>query len=127
MQGLQIHRRIESGEINLRVGNRSRVTVLAIGLYILSLPSGRVLELTDCMYVPSLTRNIISVSCLARSGFTFVFRNTGCYVYKDDLLYCTAEMCNGLYILNIDMPNYNITNKRLKISDNNETYLWHCS
>src|SRR6516165_4455936 len=35
-------------------------------------------------------------------------------------------MCNGLYVLSTDSPTYNVTNKRLKISDVNKTYLWHC-
>jgi hypothetical protein len=128
LQGLQISRRVVSGEVDLRVGNGSRVTVQAVGTFVLSLPSGHVFTLSDCYFVPSLTRNIISVSCLTRLGFSFVFRNTGCYVYKDDVLYCTADNMNGLYVLNVhSTPSYNITNKRLKVSHcDDETYLWHC-
>ncbi|MBN6697926.1 DDE-type integrase/transposase/recombinase, partial [Escherichia coli] len=126
VQGLQHSRRLISGEVDLRVGNGSRVAVLAVGTYRLSLPSGLVLELADCYHVPSLTRNIISVSCIALQGFSFVFKNTWCYMYKDEILYCTAEMSNGLYVLTTDTPTINITNKRLKSSDVNQTYLWHC-
>ena len=64
MQDLQISRRLASGEIDLRVGNGAPVTVLAVGTFVLELPSGHVLKLSDCNYVPSLTMNIISVSCL---------------------------------------------------------------
>src|SRR6516165_6086124 len=36
-------------------------------------------------------------------------------------------MCNGLYVLDTsDSPNYNIATKRLKTSDIDKTYLWHC-
>src|SRR6516165_9542858 len=125
VQGLQVHRSIVSGEVDLRVGDSSSVTVLAVGSYQIALPTGLMLVLSDCYFVPSMTRNIISVSCLAREGFAFVFRNTGCFVYKDDVYYCTAEMSNGLYVLSTDSPTYNITNKRLKTSDVNKTYLWH--
>ena len=99
--------------------------VLTVESYQISLPTGLMHVLSDCYFVPSLTRNIIYVSCLAREGFTFVFRNIGCFVYKNDVYYCTVEMSNGLYILSTDSPTYNITNKRLKTSDVNKTYLWH--
>ncbi len=55
VQDLQISRRLTSGEIDLCVGNGSRVAVLAVGTYVLSLPSGHVLTLPDCYHVPSLT------------------------------------------------------------------------
>src|SRR5262245_468533 len=43
------------------------------------------------------------------------------------MMYCTAEINNGLYILNMQLnsPTYAITNKWFKISETNETYLWH--
>src|SRR6516165_4135674 len=126
VQGLQVHRSIVSGKVDLRVDNSSSVTVLAVGSYQIALPMGLVLVLSDCYFVPSMTRNMISVSCLAREGFTFVFRNIGCFVYKDDVYYCTVEMSNGLYVLSTYSPTYNVTNKRLKTSDVNKTYLWHC-
>ena len=127
MQDLQISKRLALGEIDLRVGNGTPAAVLAVGTFILELPSGHVLELNDCYYVPSLTRNIIYVSMLTQCGYTFVFRNTGCYLYKNDVEICTVVANNGLYILNINIsPTYNITNKRLKMSNKDETYMWHC-
>ena len=35
-------------------------------------------------------------------------------------------MINGLYILDLDMPIYNINAKRMKPNELNPTYLWHC-
>ena len=97
---------------------------MAVGTYILELPSGHVLTLSDCYYVPSLTRNIIFLSCLTHCGYTFVFRNTWCFVYKNDFEICNADVNNGLYILNINQSQtYNVTNKRLKLSNKDETYL----
>ena len=54
VQDLQVSRRLTSGEIDLRVGNGTRVAILAVGTYILELPSGHVLNLSDCYYVPTL-------------------------------------------------------------------------
>ena len=115
MQDLQISRRLASGEIDLRVGNGTPVAVLTVGTFVLELPSGHVLELNNCYYVSSLTRNIISLSMLTQCGYTFVFRNTGRYLYKNDVEICTAVANNGLYILNINLsPTYNITIKGSK-------------
>ena len=117
---------LASWEVDLRVGNGTPVAVLAVGTFVLELPSGHVLKLLNCYYIPSLTRNIISVSLLTQHGYTFVFRNTGCYLYKDDAEICTAVANNGFYILNIN-ESPKITNKRFKKSNlKDEAYMWHC-
>ena len=127
VQDLQISRRLASREIDLRVGNGTKVAALAVGTYILELPLGHVLNISYCYYVPSLTSNIIFVSCLAQCGYTFVFRNTWCFVYKNGFEICSADIENGLYILNINKSQtYNMTNKMLKLSNNDETYMWRC-
>ena len=40
--------------------------------------------------------------------------------------YCNALLSNGLYILDLDVPVYNINTKRFKSNDLNPTYLWNC-
>ena len=40
MQGLRNSRKLTKGESDLRVGNGARVVVVAIGTYVLNLPSG---------------------------------------------------------------------------------------
>ena len=63
---------------------------------------------------------------LTQAGYTFVFRKTGCFVYKNDVEICSADVNNGLYILNINQSQTNnIANKRLKVSHKDETYMWH--
>jgi hypothetical protein len=47
LQGLQRARRFARGELDVRVGNRAKVTVIAVGTYHLLLPSELVLELTN--------------------------------------------------------------------------------
>ena len=100
--------------MDLRVGNGARVTALAVRTYYLSLPSRLVLELDDCYYVPSMSRNIISTSCLDMVGFSFIIKNNTCSIYYGD-----AHLSNGLYILNINT-------KRFRFNDLKTTYLWHC-
>ena len=66
VQDLRISRRLTLVEIDLRVGNGALVAILAVGTFVLEMPSRLVLKLSDCYYVPSLTMNIISVSMLTQ-------------------------------------------------------------
>ena len=58
-------------EVMMRVGNGSKVDVIAVGTLPLHLPSGLVLYLNNCYLVPALSMNIISGSCLLRDGYLF--------------------------------------------------------
>ena len=50
----------------MRVGNGSKVDVLAVGTLPLHLPSGLILDLNNCYLVLALSMNIISGSCFVR-------------------------------------------------------------
>ena len=67
--GLRIKTRLAKDEVTMRVGNGSKVDVIAVGRLPLHLPSGLVLDLNNCYLVPALSINIISGSCLMRDGF----------------------------------------------------------
>ena len=117
------------GEVNLRVGNGARVAALAVGTYDITLPRALVLGLKNCYYVPTMSRNIISVSCLDKIGFEFIIRNNKCSIYHGDVFYGYAPRTHGLNILDIEDTNeksiYNINTKKFKSNDLNITYLWH--
>ncbi|KAK1605035.1 hypothetical protein QYE76_028708 [Lolium multiflorum] len=83
-------------EVTMRVGNGSKVDVIVVGTLPLHLPSGLVLSLNNCYFVPALSMNIIFGSCLM----------------QDDL------DSSDTHIHNIDA-------KRIKLNDNS-TYMWHC-
>ena len=70
-QGLRIKRRLAKDDVTMRVGNGSKVNVIAIGTLPLHLPSGLVLDLNNCYLVPALSMNIISGSCLMREGYSY--------------------------------------------------------
>ena len=96
----------------------------------ISLPNGLVLCLEKCYYVPSLTRNIISVACLYDNGFDFNFTSGVISILRNGLFYVKAISHNGIFELDLqsscnENSVYNIDNKRSK-SDLNRTYLWHC-
>ncbi|KAK8681085.1 hypothetical protein V6N13_053492 [Hibiscus sabdariffa] len=126
VHGLHTRRSLAKGDVDLRVGNGARVAALAVGTYVLSLPSGLILNLENCYFVPSLTKNIIYVSCLDKIGFEIIIKNNSCSFFYDNLFYGSAQLINGLYILNQENMIFNINTRRLKTNDSNQTYLWHC-
>ncbi|GKF14502.1 hypothetical protein Tco_0055964, partial [Tanacetum coccineum] len=63
-QGLRGSKKLKPGALSLYVGDGHRATVEAIGTYHLELPSGLVIVLNNFHYAPSITRGVISVSCL---------------------------------------------------------------
>ena len=71
VQGLRNKRTLTEGEVDLRVGNGGRVVALEIGDFSLALPSGLVILLKNCYYVPAMSRNIISVSCFGNGWICF--------------------------------------------------------
>ncbi|KAK2389954.1 secreted RxLR effector protein [Trifolium repens] len=126
VQELKESRELAKGEVDLRVGNGARVAALAVGTYNLALPSGLIIQLKNCYYVPAISRNIISVSCLDKFGFSFIIKNNCCSIYLNDIFYANAQMYNGLYVLDLETPVYNINTKRMKPNELNPSYLWHC-
>ncbi len=67
VQGLWNKRQLARDEVTMRVGNGSRVDVIAIGTLPLHMPSGLVINLNNCYLVPALSMNIVSGSCFCLS------------------------------------------------------------
>ena len=112
----------------MRVGNVSKVDVIAVGTLPLHLPPGLVLDLNNCYLVPALSMNIISGSCLMRDGYSFKSENNGCSIYMSNFLYGHAPLMSGLFLLNLDSSDthiHSIEAKRYKFNNDSATYLWH--
>ncbi|KAK1697335.1 hypothetical protein QYE76_014032 [Lolium multiflorum] len=127
-QELKNKRQLLKDEVTMRVGNGSKVNVIAVGTLPLHLPSGLVLSLNNCYYVPALSMNIISGSCLMQDGYSFKSENNGCSIFMNNIFYGQAPQKNGLFLLDLDSSNthiHNIDAKRIKLNDN-FTYMWHC-
>jgi gag-polypeptide of LTR copia-type len=85
MEALKNKRKLRNKEIQLRVGNSAAtVTVGSIELY---LPSGLIMKLENEYFVPSISRNIISISCQEMNDFSSVIKDNGCSIYKYELYY----------------------------------------
>jgi hypothetical protein len=123
VQALKNKMLLVMGEIQLRVGNEASVSAVAVGDLDLHLPSGLVLELSSVYFVPSISRNIISVSCMDMDGFTFSIKDQCFSFYRDGIFYGSSQVVNDLYILEMDNQVFNINNKRFKSSRESETFI----
>ena len=92
----------------MRMGNGSKVDVIAVGTLPLHLPSGLVSYLNNCYLVPALSMNIISGSCLMRGGYSFKSENNVCSIYMSNIFYGHAPLLSGLFVLNLDSSDTHI-------------------
>jgi hypothetical protein len=69
LQGLSMRRILPKGERTIRVANYEEAKVEAIGELPLEISNGFTLYLHDVLYVPSIRRNLIFVSCLDDDEF----------------------------------------------------------
>src|SRR3954464_453051 len=128
IQGQRNKRRLLKDEVTMRVGNGCQINVLAVGTKHLSLPSGLVLVLNKFYYVPALSVNIVSGSCLKRDHYSFMSDTIGCSIYKDEMFYVHAPEQHGLFVLDLDGDVCHINNIEAKRLKNVEEHMmmWHC-
>jgi len=102
MQGFLTTRTIKPNEKFVFMGNKEKVQVEAVWTYHLILDTGFYLDLLDTFYVPSISRNLISLSKLDVAGYSFKFGN-GCFIlYKSTCMIGSGTLSYGLYKLNLD-------------------------
>jgi hypothetical protein len=80
MEALKNRRKLRNKEIQLRVGNDAEVAAVTVRSIELCLPSGLIMELENVYFVPSISRNIISISCQEMNDFSFVIKDNGCSI-----------------------------------------------
>ncbi|KAJ9552070.1 hypothetical protein OSB04_016115 [Centaurea solstitialis] len=127
LQGFKRRETLRKDRSNLRVGEGTMLVAEAVGSYSLSLPSGLVLELDTCYYVPKMIKNVLSFDLLVDQGFYYKYDYKMISCFKKDMFYFKATPLNGLYILNLQESNneiYHISKRSKDIED--QTYLWHC-
>jgi hypothetical protein len=126
LKSAEVEIKKERNKVTMRVGNGQHVDVVTEGTLHLPLPSGMILVLNKCYYVPALSMNIISGSRLSRDGFHFESVTNCCSISIDGVFYVHAANRDGLYILDLVTHINSVDVKRCKHSDDKSTYIWHC-
>jgi hypothetical protein len=130
-----MRRTLPRGERTIRVANGEEVEVEAIGELPLEISNDFTLYLHDVLYVPSMRRNLISVSCLDDDGFDCLFGKKQCLITINDKVVGRALRHDKLYLLSIkdsinvvsSENNVNVSsskNKHKRIDDVSSK-LWH--
>ena len=69
------------------MGDTSRVATVAVGVVTLHFKGGKFLVLDDCLFVPGVRRNLVSVFYLSCNGYSSVFNKDSVFVkYNDDIV-----------------------------------------
>ncbi|RVW72857.1 Retrovirus-related Pol polyprotein from transposon TNT 1-94 [Vitis vinifera] len=130
LQGMQNLRKPVTSEQFILSGNKMGSHVEAIGTCYLTLYGGFILELQRTFYVPSFSRNLISVSRLVPFGYSFHFSETSfSLIYKSE---CVGNgiLSDGLYciFLQNDTTHNSLhvqtSIKRCVVKEDSST-LWH--
>ena len=126
------------------MANGVRADAEAIGVLTLDLSNGSKLVLNNVLYVPSLSRNLISVSCLADDGYDCHFGKELCEIqfnnkcvglaFRRDKLYMLSMhenvnvVCNKRNIVcnSESSSSMNGKSKRKRCDSETSAKLWHC-
>ena len=81
------------------MGDTSRLATVARGVVTLHFGGGKRLVLRDCLYVPNVRRNIVSISCLSCNGYSSLFNKDSIFIkYGDDII-CRGMLVDNLYLI----------------------------
>jgi hypothetical protein len=143
LQGFKTRRTLRRGERSIRVANDVKDEVEAIGELPLELNNGFILRLYNVLYMPSLSRNLISVSCLDDDGYDCQFGNKQYlilfdskvvgFAFRQDKLYMLSMhesvnvICNDENVVCKDKvsSSTNVNSKHKKYDDATSVKLWH--
>ena len=132
MQGFLTIQTIKSNESFVFMGNRNKVPVKGIGTYRLVLDTRHYLDLFQTLYVPTFSRNLVSLPKLDVAGFVFKFGSGSFSLFKNSKLIGSGILCDGLYKFKLDnvfaetlMTLHNNGGIKRSLVDENSAYLWH--
>jgi hypothetical protein len=101
LQGFHSTRTTQRSERHVKVANGVQEDVEAIGDVSLELADSFILSLRDVLYVLSLQRNLISVSCLDNDGLDCHFRDGKCEILCNNECVGLAFQKEDLYLLSL--------------------------
>ena len=130
LQGMQNQRKRVGSELSLLSGTKMDSHVEAIETCTLTLSNDFVLVLEMTFYVPSFSRNLISVSRLVSLGFSFTFKDNVFNLFYKSNHIGTSILADGLYRISLQNETTNnyfhvhIGTKRCNINEDS-SMLWH--
>ncbi|KAK2994180.1 hypothetical protein RJ640_018165 [Escallonia rubra] len=123
-EGFVDYHRIPVGSKHIFMGNNSSEEVLRVGSYQLKLRTGRTLILDDVRYAPTVRLNLLSVTALLDSGFSFIFRGNKLDIFLDDVFFGHGFRMDNLFQLDLidSQSSYSYV-----VNDNimNDSTTWH--
>ena len=132
LQEFQETKKLNKGELFLTLADRSRISVLAVGVFNLCFDS-IVLMLEDCLYVPNVRRNLIFATYLGKHGYCVILKDN-VVIKKGKIFICSGNIVDGFYILtpnkqelyNFELDNdSHVKSLKRKFPSTNDTYLKH--
>ncbi|KAL0378772.1 UNVERIFIED_CONTAM: hypothetical protein Sradi_3182700 [Sesamum radiatum] len=121
---LQRSKKLSKDEMILRLGEGKAVAVEAVGSLSLVVSNHVRIELKDCYYVPSMVKNIISISMLDRDGYKFLINKNCFHLVHEDVYHILGTLVNGFYILQQSNLIMTAQHKR-KVDDHENAQIWH--
>ena len=135
--GFHSTRTRQRSERCIEVANGVQAEVEAVDDISLELADGSKLLLAHVLYVPSLHRNLISVSCLDKDHYECYFGHGKCAIWFNNACVGDALLHNELYLLSLLEKVYSVCNVNEHVSASNKeqnkrkrthdsSKLWHC-
>ena len=138
LHGFHSTRTTQRSERCIEVANGVQADVEAVGDISLELVDGFTILLRDVLYVPSLHRNLISVSRLDKDNYECYFGHGKCAIWCNNTHVGVAFLHNELYLLSLREKVYSVCNanehvftsnkeqKKKKKRTHDSSKLWHC-
>ena len=111
----------------LVTGGHVRVVAKVVGEMSLHFGGHKVLVLKDCLYVPNIRQNLISISCLACNGYSASFNKNSVSILNGEDKICYGMLIDNLYLIEPNTPlcinSHESNHKRKESSSINLTHL----
>ena len=92
--------------MELSMRNDLRAPPMVLRVVNLELPSRDFLHLKECHCILSIAKNIISISCLEKMGYTLIIKDKRYSIYFRSELVTMTPFFNSIYL--IDVSSYNL-------------------
>ena len=117
----------------LTLADKSRIPVVAIGVFNLCYFEPRVLILEDYLYVPNVCGNLISATYLGKHGYCVILKDN-VVIKKGKVFICSGNIVDGLFVLTPDKHelynseldnNSHVKSLKRKFPSTSDAHLWH--